>query len=218
MISKFKFPGIYKSGKEIATLALTADIVYGEKIIRDGNKIYRVWDPTRSKLAAGVRNDLKYSPFDSGTKVLYLGASTGTTVSHISDIIGSSGIVYAIEFAERVFRPLLDLSKKRKNIAPLLADARKPENYAWIEECDVIFCDVAQPEETEIAIRNAKQLLKQEGYLFLSVKSQSINVTKNPQQVYEEEKNKLKKAGFTIIDLVDLEPYEQKHALILAKK
>ncbi len=218
MISKFKFPGMYKSGKDMATLALVEGSVYGEKITRDGNKIYRFWDPTRSKLAAAIKNDLKYSPFDAGTKVLYLGASTGTTVSHISDIIGSSGIVYAIEFAERVFRPLLDLSKKRKNIAPLLADARKPENYAWIEECDVLFCDVAQPEETQIAIRNANQFLKQGGYLLLSIKSQSIDVTKQPQQVYEEEKEKLKKAGFSIIDLVDLEPYEQKHALILARK
>ena len=218
MISKFKFPGIYKSGKEIATLALTADIVYGEKIIKDGNKIYRIWDPTRSKLSAAIRNELKYSPFDVGTKVLYLGASTGTTVSHISDIIGRKGLTYAIEFSERVFRPLLDLAKKRKNIASLLADARKPENYSWIEECDVLFCDVSQPEETEIAIRNANQFLKQGGYLLLSVKSQSIDVTKQPQQVYEEEKEKLKKAGFSIIDLVDLEPYEQKHAMILARK
>ncbi len=218
MISKFKFPGIYKSGKDIATLALTPDSVYGEKIIKDGNKIYRIWDPTRSKLSAAIRNDLKYSPFDSGTKVLYLGASTGTTVSHISDIIGRYGIIYAIEFSERVFRPLMDLAKKRKNIAPLLADARKPETYSWIEECDVLFCDIAQPEETEIAIRNAKQFLKQEGYLLMSIKSQSIDVVKKPEQVYEEEKQKLKQAGFTIMDLVDLEPYEQKHALILARK
>ena len=218
MISKYKFPGIYKSGKEIATLALTSESVYGERVIKDGNKVYRIWDPTRSKLSAAIRNNLNYSPFDSGTIVLYLGASTGTTVSHVSDIVGSSGMIYAIEFAERVFRPLLDLAKKRKNIAPLLADARKPETYAWIEECDVLFCDVSQPEETEIAIRNANQFLKQGGYMMLSIKSQSIDVTKQPQQVYEEEKQKLKAKGFTIMDLVDLEPYEAKHALILARK
>ena len=217
MINKHKFPGIYRAGKDVATLALVSGKVYGERIIREGNKDYRVWDPTRSKLAAALRNNLSFVPFAAGSKVLYLGASTGTTVSHVSDIVERKGIVYALEFSERVFRPLMDMAKKRKNIAPLLADARKPELYAWIEECDVIFCDISQPEETEIAIRNS-EFLKQGGYLMLSIKSQSIDVTKQPQQVYEEEKQKLKKAGFTIIDLIDLEPYEAKHAMILARK
>ena len=218
MIQKYKFPGVYKTGKDFATLALVPGKVYGEKIIRDGNKEYRIWDPTRSKLAAALRNGLSFMPFDAGSKVFYLGASTGTTVSHISDIIERNGIVYAIEFSERVFRPLMDIAKQRKNIAPLLADARKPENYAWIEECDIMFTDISQPEETEIAIRNANIFLKQSGYMMISVKSQSIDVTKQPEQVYEEEKQKLKKAGFTIIDLIDLEPYEAKHAMILARK
>jgi|SRR3989338_2406812 len=217
MMQKYKFPGIYKTGKDFATLALVSGKVYGEKIIKDGNTEYRVWDPTRSKLGAALRNGLSYSPFDAGTKVFYLGASTGTTVSHISDIVQRKGIIYAIEFSERVIRPLIDIAKQRKNIAPLLADARKPEAYGWIEECDVMFVDISQPDETEIAIRNSI-FLKQGGYILLSVKSQSIDVTKQPQQVYEEEKQKLKAKGFSIIDLIDLEPYEAKHALILARK
>jgi len=218
MIQKYKFPGIYKSGKDFATLAFTEGSVYGEKVIKDKNKIYRIWDPTRSKFAAALRNSISYSPFDSGSIVLYLGASTGTTVSHISDIVSRSGIIYAIEFAERVFRPLLQLSQKRKNIAPLLADARKPETYAWIEECDIVFCDIADPQEIEIFIRNSKQFLKKSGYGIVSIKSQSIDVTKPPKEIYDTSIGQLKLNGFTIIDFKDLEPYEKHHGFVLVKK
>ena len=128
-----------------------------------------------------------------------------------------NGIIYAVEFSERVFRALLDLSVKRKNIVPLLADARKPETYRWIEEVDVVYVDIAQPEETQIAVRNAKEFLKKDGLLFVAVKSQSIDVTKEPKKVYEEEKRKLESDGFTVLQSINLEPYEQKHAMIVAR-
>ncbi len=212
------FSGIYKDGREIFTPnAVPGSKVYGEKLIKQNGKEYRHWDPTRSKLAAAVLNGLKENPVKEGSKILYLGASTGTTVSHISDIVGEKGIIYALEFAERVFRSLLTVSAKRKNIAPLLADARKPETYKWIEEVDVVYLDLAQPEESDIAIRNCREFLKKEGYLFLVIKSQSIDVTKRPEEVYEAEKRKLEIAGFSVLQLINLEPYEEKHGFILAQ-
>lgn len=211
------FSGIFKDGRKLYTINLVPGArVYGEKLVKN-DKEYREWVPQRSKLAAAILKGLKELPIKQGSKTLYLGASTGTTVSHISDIIGKDGAIYAIEFSERVFRNLLDLAKQRRNIIPLLADARKPEEYLWMEQCDVLYCDLAQPDATEIAIRNFDEFVLN-GYLFLAVKSQSIDVVKEPKQVYEEERSKLQKAGFEVLQLIDLEPYEEKHCLIFARK
>ncbi|MCD6381677.1 MAG: fibrillarin-like rRNA/tRNA 2'-O-methyltransferase [Candidatus Aenigmarchaeota archaeon] len=212
------FNGIFKSGKKLYTQNLIpGEKVYGENLIRKGKKEYREWSPERSKLAAAILNGLNNAPLGAGTKVLYLGASTGTTCSHISDIVGRESIVYAVEFAERVFRELVKLAEKRKNICPILADARKPQEYDWIEEVDVVYCDVAQPDETKIVMRNAEKFLKAGGWLMLAVKARSIDVTKKPKEIYEEEKKKLEKE-FEIINLVELEPFEKDHCFILARK
>ena len=99
-----------------------------------------------------------------------------------------------------------------------MADARKPEVYKWIEECDVVFCDIADPQETDMAIRNSTEFLKKGGCLMIAIKSQSIDVTKRPQQIYEQEKNRLERAGFEIVQMIDLEPHEEKHCMIVARK
>ncbi len=199
------FPGVFRDGSNLFTRNI-------EK------KEYSRWDPTRSKLGAAIVKGLKKSSLEEGNKILYLGASTGTTISHVSDIVGKNGLIYAVEFAHRVFQPLLELSKKQKNIVPIFADARKPEKYRWIEQVDIIYVDIAQPDETYIAIRNSNEFLKSEGFVMIAIKSQSIDVTKTPKQVYEEEKKKLEEARFSILELIDLEPYEDKHAMIIARK
>ena len=209
------FPGVFKDGNRLYTNNLVPGVrVYGEKLV--DNK--REWDPSRSKLGEAIAKGMKEMPIRQGSIILYLGASTGTTISHVSDIVGKEGFVYGIEFAERVLRSLMDLANQRRNIAAIKADARKPEEYRWLEECDVLFCDIADPQETEIAVRNAKEFLKKDGYMMMAIKSQSIDVTKKPQQVYEEEKKKVEKAGFADVQLINLEPYEEKHAMIIARR
>jgi fibrillarin-like pre-rRNA processing protein len=211
--------GLWKDKGSILTPNLVPGTkVYGEQLIKSSGKEFRVWDPSRSKLGAAITNGLKAMPFKAGSIVLYLGAASGTTISHISDIIGRNGLIYAVEFSERPFRSLQDVSQSRMNIAPILADARKPETYAWVECADIIFVDLAQPDETEISIRNAGIFLKSDGYLMIAVKSQSIDVTKEPQKVYSEEAKKLESAGYTIVEIVNLEPHETAHALIVAQK
>lgn len=212
------FNGIFKSGKKMYTLNLVPGVnVYGEDLIKKGEKEYREWKPERSKLAAAILKGLKQVPIKEGDRILYLGASTGTTCSHVSDIIRKKGIIYAVEFAERVFRELVKLADVRKNVCPILEDARKPQDYDWIEEVDVVYCDVAQPDETEIVMRNAAKFLKPGGWLMIAVKARSIDVTKEPKEIYEEEKKKLEK-DFEIIDMVELEPFEKDHCFILARK
>ncbi len=205
------YHNVFKDGNKLYTKTRFKKKVYGEKIIGDK----REWDPTRSKLGAAILKGLKVS-IKKGDKVLYLGASTGTTISHVSDIV-DDGFVYGIEFAERVFRSLAELSRDRRNIAAIMADARKME-YFWIEECNVVFCDIADIQQTDIAISNAKEFLKENGLLLISVKSQSIDVTMKPKDVYEKERKKVERAGFRVLQLLDLEPYEEKHAMIVAQK
>jgi fibrillarin-like pre-rRNA processing protein len=192
--------------------------VYKEKLIIKRNVEYRLWDPFRSKLAASIMNELDYFPFENKTKVLYLGASTGTTVSHISDIVGSNGIVFAVEHASRVARDFLDrVASFRSNIIPILQDARKPKEYFSVfGKVDVVYVDIAQPDQTKIAIDNCEMFLKKGGYFFLVIKTRSIDVTKDPKRIVTEEIEKLK-TKFVVLQSIDLHPYDKDHAMVIAK-
>jgi fibrillarin-like pre-rRNA processing protein len=205
--------------KRLATINyVEGNQVYGEKLYKKSGVEYRVWDPFRSKLAAALTIGLDVFPLKYGSKVLYLGASTGTTVSHVSDIVGNSGVVFAVEHASRVARDFLDrVANFRKNIIPILQDARHPEQYFSIfGKVDVVYSDIAQPDQTEIAISNCKKFLKDGGYLFLVIKTRSIDVTQNPKKTIENEIKKLK-ADFSVIQNIDLEPYDKDHAMVVAE-
>ncbi|HJJ25312.1 MAG: fibrillarin-like rRNA/tRNA 2'-O-methyltransferase [Candidatus Nitrosopumilus limneticus] len=192
--------------------------VYKEKLIIKKGIEYRLWDPFRSKLAASIMNGLKNFPFKNKTKVLYLGASTGTTVSHISDIVGPGGIVFAVEHASRVARDFLDrVATHRSNIMPILQDARKPKEYFSVfGKVDVVYVDIAQPDQTKIAIDNCDMFLKKDGLFFLVIKTRSIDVTKAPKRIVEEEIEKLREK-FEILESIDLHPYDKDHAMVISK-
>lgn len=205
--------------KRLATINyVEGNQVYGEKLIKKGGAEYRVWDPFRSKLAAALTIGLDVFPIKSGTKVLYLGASTGTTVSHISDIVGYNGIVFAVEHASRVARDFLDrVAGFRPNVVPILQDARQPKNYFSIfGKVDMVYSDIAQPDQTEIAISNCKMYLKKDGYLFMIIKARSIDVTQAPKKIIENEIRKLE-SNFEFIQEMDLQPYDKDHALVVAR-
>jgi len=205
--------------KKLATENLViGNQVYKEKLIKKKDIEYRLWDPFRSKLAAAIMNGLEVFPFKEKSSVLYLGVSTGTTVSHVSDIVGPQGIVFGVEHASRVARDFLDrVASHRKNIIPILQDARQPQQYFSVyTKVDVVYVDIAQPDQTDIAISNCKMFLKNEGYLFLVIKARSIDVTKAPRKIFEKEKNKLKE-NFEIIQVINLSPYDKDHVMVIAK-
>jgi len=191
--------------------------VYNEDLVmRDGVE-YRTWDPFRSKLAAAMIKGLPDEIVTPGSKVLYLGASTGTTASHVSDIVGEGGLVVGVEFAPRVAREFVEhVARKRKNVIPFVADARDPSRYS-VARFDVVYCDIAQPDQTEIALLNCSRLLKKGGVLLLVVKARSIDVLKDPKRVFEEESRKLTTAGFKVAGVFELSPFDKDHALIFAK-
>jgi len=192
--------------------------VYNEDLVQRDGVEYRTWDPFRSKLAAAILKGMRTDVIKEGDRVLYLGASTGTTASHISDIVGPGGLVIGIEFAPRVAREFVEhVARERKNVIPFVADARDPSKYS-VTEVDVVYCDIAQPDQTEIAIANCTRLLRKDGRLLLAVKARSIDVLKDPELVYEEERGKLEKAGFSVEVLVDLKPFEKDHVLVSASR
>ena len=195
--------------------------VYGERLVRFEGIEYRVWDAFRSKLAGAILKGLETVPIKPNHSVLYLGAASGTTASHVSDIVGEKGHVYCVEFASRSIRDLVDhVCPYRSNMSPILEDARFPEKYAMFVRgrVDDIYCDIAQPEQAKVLADNAKQFLKESGWIMLAVKAQSIDVTKEPTEVYEQELRVLERHGFIIEQLVRLEPYDKAHAMIVAHR
>jgi fibrillarin-like pre-rRNA processing protein len=204
----------------LATLNLAPGVsVYGEKLVVVEGREYRVWDPFRSKLAAAILKGLKDIGLKEGYSVLYLGASTGTTLSHISDIVGEKGVVFGVEFSARVARELIErVAKHRRNVVPIVADARHPRLYPSIYgKVDLVYCDIAQPDQTEIAVENCRIYLKSEGKLLLVVKCRSIDVAMEPTLIVKQEVAKLKESGFKVNQVVELEPFDKDHALIDAE-
>ncbi|UCG95835.1 MAG: fibrillarin-like rRNA/tRNA 2'-O-methyltransferase [archaeon] len=212
--------GIFSENGKILTLnSRPGQRVYGEPILKKGKKEYREWIPYRSKLAAAIKKGLKKIPVEKNQKILYLGSATGTTPSHLSDIVGEGGIIFCVEFSERMMREFLRVCSQRKNLVPILADARKPQEYSDItEKVDLVYCDIAQPDATRVAVINCKEFLKSGGYLMIAIKSRSVDITKRPSDIYREEIQKLKMAGFEVLDWMKLDPFEKDHAFILARQ
>lgn len=219
MENKLIIMNIYIKDDEIATKNIVPQKrVYGEQLFEENNEEFRVWNPHRSKLAAALLNGLEKLEIAEDWKILYLGASTGTTVSHISDI-AEDGLIYAVEFSNVSMRKLVRLCEIRPNIAPILADATKPKRYLnLLERVDFIYCDVAQPNQTNAFIDNINLFLKDDGLAMIMIKSRSIDVNQKPQKIFKQEEKKLKERGFSIVEKVKLEPYEKDHICFLVEK
>ena len=206
----------FDDGKKVlATRNLVPKMqVYDEKLFKYEGVEYRAWSPYRSKLAAAIMNGLKFVPINKGYRVLYLGIASGTTASHISDIIGKDGVIYGIEFANRPIRDLIRVAERRENIVPLLKDARLPSEYSYIgETVDLIYEDVAQPFQSEIFIKNAKMFLKEGGQGLIAIKARSIDVTKPPEEIFKEQRAVIEENGFNVKEEIDLDPYSKDHVM-----
>lgn len=184
--------------------------VYGERMLQG----YRVWDPFRSKLGALYFKGASFE-LTSELKVLYLGAAHGTTVSHVADY---TEVVYAIEIAPRPMQDLLEVARRRENVVPIMADALQPESYApLIEQVDLVYQDVAHPDQVAIAVRNCI-FLKPGGAFILILKTRSVDVRRDPAIVLSESESMLAGSGLGIISRTWLEPYHRDHAAVLCRK
>ncbi|CAH8504549.1 unnamed protein product [Schistosoma bovis] len=227
LIEPHRHEGIFVAkGKEdclVTRNVVVGESVYGEKRISveddAGGKIeYRVWNPFRSKLAAGIVNGLDQIHIKPGSRVLYLGAASGTTVSHVSDVVGADGVVYAVEFSHRSGRDLLNVAKHRTNVVPIIEDARHPHKYRMlVGMVDCIFADVAQPDQSRIVGVNAEYYLKNGGHAVISIKASCIDSVAAPEVVFAKEVDTLRKLQFTPREQVTLEPFERGHAMVTAQ-
>ena len=190
--------------------------VYGERLRKAGSKEYRNWNPFRSKVAALSRKDPSTPWFGAGDDILYLGAASGTTVSHLSDI--TSGTIYAVEFSPRAVRDLLWNVEPRKNVVPILEDAGAPERYAAYVAKPVaaLVQDVAQRHQVDIFLRNLP-FVRKGGLGMLFVKARSINVSQPPTEIYAEVARRLQAAGLAIERQVDLDPFEADHRAFVVR-
>ncbi|QQP37156.1 rRNA 2'Omethyltransferase fibrillarinlike [Caligus rogercresseyi] len=212
-------------GKEDALVTrnmVPGEAVYGEKRISvdqggDAGKIeYRVWNPFRSKLAAAILGGVDKIHMPPGSKVLYLGAASGTTVSHVSDVVGPEGMVYAVEFSHRSGRDLINMAKKRTNVVPIVEDARHPHKYRMlVPMVDTIFADVAQPDQARIVAHNAHYFLKNGGSFVISIKASCIDSTAEAEAVFAGEVKKMQAEKMKPQEQVTLEPYERHHAVVV---
>ncbi|MDR2855020.1 MAG: fibrillarin-like rRNA/tRNA 2'-O-methyltransferase [Methanomicrobiales archaeon] len=181
----------------------------------------RIWDPKHSKLSALYHKlyqkentpELELTP---KMRVLYLGAGSGTTVSFVADYVE---VIYAIEPAPEPMTDLISIAQKRKNIIPLLSDARKPKEYAaLIEEVDMVYQDVAQPNQVEIFLENCEIFLKSGGIGILMLKTRCIDVRQDPQELSSAAAQTLSDAGYIICDRIWLEPWHRDHSALVTHK
>jgi len=203
---------IEREGKEILATKSRYGSHYGERKIGE----FREWIPSRSKLAAmflkGHIVDIK-----PNWKVLYLGAASGTTVSHLADIV-DEGIIYAVEYSAKPFAKFLQLAEERRNIIPLLEDASTPWKFNGIvEKVDLIYQDIAQKNQIEIFFANADMFLKKDGEGLIMVKARSIDSTAEPEVVFERVIEELK-SRFKVIAHGSLEPFHKDHIFVHVKK
>ncbi|KAJ5161742.1 rRNA methyltransferase NOP1 [Penicillium capsulatum] len=229
-IEAHRHKGVFvaRGGKEdlLVTKNLTpGEAVYGEKRIsvegpanEDGTvtKVeYRVWNPFRSKLAAGILGGMDDIYMKPGARVLYLGAASGTSVSHVADIVGPEGNVYGVEFSHRSGRDLIGMASHRPNVIPIVDDARHPLRYRMlVPMVDVIFADVAQPDQARIVALNAHMFLKNGGGIVVSIKANCIDSTAAPDVVFANEVKKLRAEQIKPKEQLTLEPFERDHCIV----
>ncbi|XP_073143912.1 rRNA 2'-O-methyltransferase fibrillarin 1-like [Henckelia pumila] len=225
VVEPHRHEGVFiAKGKEDALCTknmVPGEAVYNEKRVsvqnEDGTKTeYRVWNPFRSKLAAAILGGVDNVWIKPGARVLYLGAASGTTVSHVSDVVGPNGVVYAVEFSHRSGRDLVNMAKKRTNVIPIIEDARHPAKYRMlVGMVDVIFSDVAQPDQARILALNASYFLKTGGHFVISIKANCIDSTVPAEAVFAQEVKKLQADQFKPAEQVTLEPFERDHACVV---
>jgi fibrillarin-like pre-rRNA processing protein len=175
--------------------------VYGERWTEFQGLAYRSFDPFRSKLAAAISRGWTGDLPAPGESWLYLGAASGTTASHVADLIDRTGRLYAIERSPRPVARLLEVAERWPNFLPILADAREPRTYSdLVPPVDGVYADVAQPDQVEIVRRNAELFLRGPGgRVLVALKTASMGRELGPA-------GHLRRAETALGDLVDLRP------------
>ena len=213
------YESIDRGRRKLYTLnAVPGSSVYGEALIPSPEGEFREWNAGKSKIASYILKGAQNTGIRKGSSVLYLGCATGTTVSHVSDIVGPDGAIFAVDISPVVMRDMIFLAEKRKNIIPLLENAFYADKIAK-RACavDVVFQDVAQRNQVDIFLKNVDLLLKEKGYGMLAVKARSIDVAAKPRDIFRMIRKQLE-GRVTITDSRELDPFQKDHCMFMVKK
>lgn len=154
-------------------------------------------------LKKGLKNEVT-----KDSKVLYVGASHGKTVEKLSK---ECNIIYAIDISKQTTKQLIKIAEKNNNIAPILADANKTEEYKErIDKVDFLFQDIAQKDQVRIFKKILKEFNIKKG--ILALKTKGIDSNKTKKDVLLEALEELKEFN---IKYVDLSPEIKDHYAIL---
>lgn len=173
------------------------------------------WNPHQSKWKAALEKGLDIKP-NENDNILYLGASSGTTVGQISK--HTKGIVFAVENSPDMAIELVKLSEKRENIAPIFSDARDTDyikKSLFGKKINILFQDIPSVDQVNI-LTNASNLIDPNGKIFFSLKTQSIS-QQSPQITFKKTEEMLKEK-FKILSKINLEPYHKKHYFFVLEK
>lgn len=189
--------------------------VYGERWTVVGHRSYRAFDPTRSKLAAALVRGWEGDLPAPSERWLYLGAASGTTASHVADLTGPEGTVYAVERSVRPFARLLALAERWSGLLPILHDARRPSEYlALVPPVDGIYADIAQPDQVAIVLANARLFLRGTGSrLMIALKTASMGRQRSPLEHLHAAEAELD-LGIGLERPVKLDPFHRGHFLV----
>tara|TARA_B100001765_G_scaffold129147_1_gene81100 strand:+ start:171 stop:845 length:675 start_codon:yes stop_codon:yes gene_type:complete len=208
-----------KNKKKLATLNnASVNEVYNEKLIKMNGKQYNLWNPYTSKLAAAIVNGMEIFPILKKTKVLYLNGTIEKTLSHISDIIGVNGKIFILrDINENSKNFLENVMNDRTNVFTITRDNGDPAKFSSkTEMVNVVYVDITQHNETEVAIQNCKRYLRDGGFLMLVVPTKKIDFVNKPNGQNIEEIQKLQ-SSFEIIQQINLTDFFKEHSMIIAK-
>jgi fibrillarin-like rRNA methylase len=217
--------GVRREGRTLWTRNAVKGIsVRGERRKRDGRIEWRRWDPTKSKVAAALLRTRAHPSSllpDPGSTCLYLGASSGGTVSHIHDFVCGAdnhhgGQVVAVEISPRMVRDLVTLSDRRAGLVPVLGDARKPAQVAAFirEKANWIHQDLSIADQAETFVKMATTFLSPGGIGLLSLKAASERSSEgNDNLRFQKAERILRESDLVLLERIDLTGLEEQHVV-----
>ena len=184
------------------------------------NKVeYRVWDIFYSKLGALIENGIQNIFMKPGSRVLCLGAGNDSfsTISHISDLVGKDGTVYAVEISEIKGLNIKNMAKKRENLTPIINDAKKPYNYKNLisDLVDCIYVDISSKDLASIISINAGFFLKNKGGFICVINDNNENSNlKSQVSKFDEQIKLLREYNLYVKEFISLESFAKGYAIV----
>ncbi len=221
--------GVMKEGRSLWTRNAKKGVsVRGERRRRSGKVEWRKWDPYKSKVAAALlttNGDPSQILPEPGSVCLYLGASSGTTVSHIHDhVCGAenhhNGQLVAVEISPRMMRDLQTLAEQREGLIPVLTDARDINSYATIMrgKAQWIHQDLSIADQAHNFISIAEKTLSKGGTGLLSLKAASERpIEGEDESRFARAEALLRQSSLDFIERIDVGQFQDQHIVFHVK-